>query len=80
MRIQDEKHALSEEKQASILNLRFPNVVDRVPRVLRAISGVNANILRKGRALDREPTLREAVRHMSAIGAGENRRPARVFP
>ncbi len=33
-----------------------------MPRVLRAISGVSAKILRRGRSLDREPTLREAVR------------------
>lgn len=59
--------SLTFEEQLSMLNLRFPAVVDCVPRVLKAVSGVSEKIKQRGRALDREPSFREAVRISSRL-------------
>ncbi len=53
--------SLSEDEQLSMLRTRFPSVSDCVPRVLRAISGVQEKLSRNGKVMDREPTFREAV-------------------
>jgi len=52
---------LSEEEQSTMLRARFPSIFDCIPRVLQTIKEVSSIISSRGKALDRDPTFREAV-------------------